>query len=327
MNKAHFFSFLFFLSIVACQSDQSKVLPASTGAFNTISVVMNNDLWNGEVGDSLRKKIAAPILGLPQEEPLFTLNQYSDKFVEGFITDSRNIVIIKKGVTPKFDIQFNRFAIPQTLIHISGSNSKAIVKVLEENAPKMVATLKKGEIIAEQKRQKAALLNPKIFANKFQIQLSVPSTYKYALQKPRFIWLKREITSGSLSLLLYQVPLETIPAKNPIAGIIAMRDSIGKLYIKGRENQSPMQTGKGYAPYWMRTKLANCKAFEVKGNWELKNDFMSGPFINYTIFDPEYNRIMVLEGFCYAPAEEKRDLMFELEAIIKSVQIIKRENL
>ena len=44
----------------------------------------------------------------------------------------------------------------------------------------------------------------------------------------------------------------------------------------------------------------------------------------YVIFDKEYNRIMVLEGFCYSPADEKRDVMFELESIIKSVQIIKR---
>lgn len=327
MNKTHFFSLFGFLFFLACQSDQGKALPVSVGDFNTISVVMNDDLWNGEVGDSLRKKIAAPILGLPQEEPLFTLNQYSDKFVEGFITDSRNIVVVKKGSKPFFDIQFNRYAQPQTLIHIVGPNSKAIVSVLEKNTTQMVATLKKGEIVALQKQQKTSLLNPKIFANKFQIQLAVPTTYKYALQKPRFIWLKKEITSGSMSLLLYQVPLETISSKNPIASIVSMRDSIGMLYIKGRENLSPMKTGQGFAPYWMRTKLANCKAFEVKGNWELKNDFMSGPFINYTIFDPEYKRVMVLEGFCYAPAEEKRDLMFELEAIIKSVQIIKRENL
>ena len=130
--------------------------------------------------------------------------------------------------------------------------------------------------------------------------------------------------SGSMSLLLYQVPLNTIKTKNPIASIIRMRDSIGKLYIKGGEAQTPMITGEGYAPYLFKIKLDNRPTFESKGTWELKNDFMSGPFINYVIFDKEYNRIMVLEGFCYSPADEKRDVMFELESIIKSVQIIKR---
>jgi hypothetical protein len=31
-------------------------------------------------------------------------------------------------------------------------------------------------------------------------------------------------------------------------------------------------------------------AYEMKGTWVLKNDFMSGPFINYTIIDKENNR-------------------------------------
>ena len=52
--------------------------------------------------------------------------------------------------------------------------------------------------------------------------------------------------------------------------------------------------------------------------------YLMGMYIEYPIFDKEYNRIMVLEGFCYSPADEKRDVMFELESIIKSVQIIKR---
>jgi hypothetical protein len=52
---------------------------------------------------------------------------------------------------------------------------------------------------------------------------------------------------------------------------------------------------------------------------------MNGPFINYAIQDKTNNRILVIEGFCYAPSKQKRDLMFELEAIIKSVQFFKKK--
>jgi hypothetical protein len=31
--------------------------------------------------------------------------------------------------------------------------------------------------------------------------------------------------------------------------------------------------------------------------------------------------VIVLEGFCYSPSKEKRDMMLELESIIKSVSI------
>ena len=301
------------------------MLRNSSGRINTISVIMNDALWNGEVGDSLRNKFAAPVLGLPKEEPLFTLNQYADKLVEGFITDSRSLLIIKKGKTTFFEIRKNKYATPQTVFHLSGTSTDTLLYLLEKHTPEMIQILKKGEIEALQKSHKGALLNPKIFENKFQIELEVPSTFQYVLQKPRLIWLKKEITSGSMSLLLYHVPLGTVSHKDPIGSIIKMRDSIGQLYIKGSGLQMPMITEKGYAPYLSTLQLDHCTTYESKGTWELKNDFMSGPFINYAIFDKEYNRIMVLEGFCYSPADDKREIMFELESIIKSVKISKRK--
>jgi len=85
-----------------------------------------------------------------------------------------------------------------------------------------------------------------------------------------------------------------------------------------------MITEEAYAPYLSKITFDSKETFETKGTWELNNDFMSGPFINYAIIDTQYNRILVLEGFCYAPSKEKRDLMHELESIIKSVEVPKK---
>ncbi|MFY8111170.1 MAG: DUF4837 family protein [Flavobacterium sp.] len=326
MNKAHFLCLLVSLVLFSCNKKQAPLLRESVGKINTIAVIMNDALWNGEVGDSLRNKLAAPVFGLPQEEPLFTINQYPDKLVEGFVTDSRTIVVVKKGVSTSFEIKKNQYATPQTVFHLTGTTNDTLLYLLEKHSAEMIRLIKEGEIQANQKSNRESLLDPKIIENKFHIRLDVPSDFEYALQKPRFIWLKKEIVSGSMSLLLYQVPLNTIQTPNPITSIIRMRDSIGKLYIKGREEQTPMITGEGYAPYWFTIKLDHRPTFETKGTWELKNDFMSGPFINYVIFDKEYNRIMVLEGFCYSPADEKREVMFALESIIKSVKISKRKH-
>ena len=43
---------------------------------NTIAVIIDDQLWKGEVGDSIRNKFASPVIGLPEEEPLFTINQF-----------------------------------------------------------------------------------------------------------------------------------------------------------------------------------------------------------------------------------------------------------
>jgi hypothetical protein len=194
MNKAHFLCLLVSLFwLVSCDKKQEPLLRGSVGKINTIAVIMNDALWNGEVGDSLRNKLAAPVFGLPQEEPLFTINQYPDKLVEGFITDSRTIVVVKKGVTTSFEIKKNQYARPQTVFHLTGSTNDTLLYLLEKHSPEMIQLIKKAEIQANQKINRESLLEPKIIENKFHIYLDVPSDFEYALQKPRFIWLNRPI--------------------------------------------------------------------------------------------------------------------------------------
>jgi hypothetical protein len=145
------------------------------------------------------------------------------------------------------------------------------------------------------------------------------------MRRKNFIWLKSEITSGNNSVLIYQLPLSSIRKATAMSSIVRSRDSIGRLYIHGTVLRSRMITEEAYSPYFSKVILAGKEAYETKGTWEMKNDFMTGPFINYAIVDKPNNRILILEGFCYAPSKEKRDLMFELESIIKSVQFLKKK--
>jgi hypothetical protein len=58
-----------------------------------------------------------------------------------------------------------------------------------------------------------------------------------------------------------------------------------------------MITEEAYSPYFFKIKLDGKLTYEMKGTWELRNDFMSGPFINYAILDEENDRCCFLEGF------------------------------
>lgn len=326
MNKVHFLCLLSIVLFFSCAKKEADIARKTSGKINTISVIISDQLWNGEIGDSIRNKLAAPVIGLPQEEPLFTINQYPDKLLEGFIRDSRAIIVVKKASENKFEIIQNQYASPQQVFHISGKTGTDILALLETNTPQIIQYIKQGEIAENQRIIKQSILDPKIIQNKFHIAIAIPATYEYVRQRSNFIWLKKEIVSGNTSLLIYQVPLNTIKNKSKkIASIIRMRDSIGGLYIRGKEANTNMITEEGYAPYLFDIRIDSKPTIETKGTWELKNDYMSGPFINYAILDKEYNRILVLEGFCYSPSQEKRDFMHELESIIKSVTVIKRK--
>ena len=285
---------------------------------------MNDFLWNGEIGDSIRKKFASPVDGLPQEEPLFTINQYPIKALDGNKTNNRNIIIIKKEEKTSYEFKENEFAKPQNVVHISGTTSAEIIKLLQENTDDIIKKVRYTEIVANQKSIAKSLLSDNVLKRKFKVEMNVPSNYHYALVRSNFVWLKKEIVSGSNSVLVYTVPLKTIlKDDNVVNSIVKMRDSVEGMFVRSKSKNAQMITEKAYSPYFESIVLDKKRAYQTKGTWELRGDFMSGCFINYAIIDRRKKRFVVVEGFCYAPSADKRDLMFELEAIIKSIKILK----
>ncbi|MGV1012810.1 MAG: DUF4837 family protein [Flavobacterium sp.] len=327
MNKAHFLLLLVAIAITSCNSKEAKPVNETSGKTNEVSVIIDDQLWNGEVGDSMRNKFASPVLGLPQEEPIFTLNQYPVKLLEGFMTNSRNIIMVKKEARSQFRIESNEYANPQVVVHISGETVQEILDTIQNNDSLIIAKIKESEIkVFQEKIKRDSLLDVAKIREKFNIQLNIPIKYKMVLHGKKFIWLKKEITSGNLSLIFYQIPFSSIKDNNnAVKRITHIRDSIGRIYIHGAVPRTRMVTEPAFSPYLSKTKIYNKPTFETKGSWELLNDFMSGPFVNYAIMDQPNHRILVIEGFCYAPSKQKRDLMFELEAIIKSVQFLKKK--
>lgn len=319
--------FLFIMVVFlafSCKEKQDTDNNKSTGKINSLSIFINDQLWNGEVGDSLRKKFAAPVDGLPQEEPLFTINQYPVKVLDGNKAISRNIIIVKKEEKNEYEFARNQFAKPQNVVQISGNNVSEIIAHIERNADSLVKIFKQTEIEKSQEIINKSLLDDEKIRKKFKISLHIPSTYNYVMEKRNFLWIKREILSGNTSIIIYKVPFKAIlKDDNIVNNIIEMRDSFAGRYVKGKNKNTRMITEESYSPYFFSTILDGRRAYETKGTWELKGDFMTGSFINYAILDRKKREFIIIEGFCYAPSTEKRDLMHELEAIIKSVKTVK----
>ena len=328
MNKALFLCLLTVFLFTSCDDGKNNLNNGETsGKINTVSVIIDDELWNGEIGDSLRNKFASPVLGLPQEEPILTINQFPVKLLEGFMYNSRNIIVVKKTSKSEYKLEENEVKNPQIVARFSGKTVQELIDSIQTNANSIVQKIKLSEIKLYQKQiQSQPLADSKLISNKFNVNLTIPAKYKVMLNVKNFIWMKKEITSGNLSIIAYELPFSSIKDNfNAVNRIIKVRDSIGFKYIHGSVPKTRMITEQAYAPFLDRIFVYGKFTFETKGNWELTHDFMGGPFLNYAIIDKENNRILILEGFCYAPSKQKRDLMFELEAIIKSVVFLKNK--
>jgi len=317
---------IFFL--ISCKNDEKsskkddRILSDSSGNINQLTVVINNQLWEGEVGEAIRENLAAPVDGLPQEEPLFSLSQIPPETFTGFVRNSRIFLKIEERGNKGMQLFEDEFSRPQTGIVIQGQSNAEIIDVINKQADSIVKLLKKTELAEKQRRIRKSLKKDDGLEEKFGINLKLPSAYRYAKDEDQFSWIRKEIPKGSMEILVYEVPINKIENDSSvIANIIKMRDSIGEAQIPGRLEDSYMITEKAYAPYLFETVIDGKFAYETRGTWEVQNDFMAGPFVNYAVKDEENDRFIILEGFVFSPSRSKRDNIFELDAILQSAKI------
>ena len=157
---------------------------------------------------------------------------------------------------------------------------------------------------------------------KLSLSVEFPSVYRIAKEEEKFYWIRKDLRTGSMNIMLLALPMDAISeGDEAVNDIIKIRDSLGRAHIPGPVDGSYMITEAAFTPFTSKTIIDNKEAIETKGTWEVKNAFMAGPFINYVIKDEVNNRLIMAEGFTFAPSVEKRDHMFELEAILRSIDI------
>lgn len=309
-----FFLIIIYL-IFSCSEENNKLLPSSNGNINNISVVINNELWDGEVGEVIRENFSRPIYGLPQIEPIFNLNHIPSRIFSGFATKSRTILKIdiseKEGLSNFKDI----YASPQRIIQITGETPEKIISIINENINSIYSSLYFSEIYEKQKRISKNLNQTLRIKNKTGVSLRFPSAYRVAKADTNFVWIRRDIETGSVNLFISKY--KNISNKP----VIEIRDSISKQNIPGPVKKSFMITDLIYKPKTEQISVGEKQIFETRGLWEIEGHFMAGPFINYCIeIDSKNNEFLMLDGFVYSPGSNKREYVFELEAIMRSLK-------
>ncbi|MBE7641667.1 DUF4837 family protein [Salegentibacter sp. BLCTC] len=312
--------------LISCNENgdkkEERILSDSSGNINQITLIIENELWEGKVGEAIRDNYAAAVEGLPQEEPMFSISQIPPETFSGFVRRNRSFISVQEGDKAEARIVKDLYARPQTGVIISGENEEELIHVINESSKKLVSAFKETEMKEKQRRIGKSLKKDGKLEEKFGLSLNFPSAYRYALEEDNFVWIRKEIPKGNMEILIYEVPINQIEADtNTIGNIIKMRDSIGKAHIPGPTKGTHMITEAAYAPYLFETEIDGKFAYETRGTWEVKGAFMAGPFLNYAIKDEANNRFLVVEGFVFSPSRGKRDNMFELDAILQSADI------
>ena len=323
MRVLKFLVFALVAVFAASCNDSSELVKQNVGGkAGEIIIVANKAEWESEPGSELRSILATPYPYLPQSEPSYTLINIPHKSFTSLFEYHRNIIILK--VDPELKAEFKAvedvWAAPQTVIMITAPTKEEATRVIADNSEQLFNIINQAErnrIMRNSKRYEDVALR-QFVADKFGGSPYFPKGYSLKKQTDNFVWISYETTYINLGIFVYRIPYKDETSVQ-LEQLMAATNDIMQENVPGMVDNSYMTISSEILPGLGVMKYKNRNFVEMRGLWEVKNDFMGGPFVIHAFYDKnDPKSIIVVEGFVYAPRYDKRDYIRQVESILYS---------
>jgi len=234
----------------------------------------------------------------------------------------------------------NKWATGQIMVYLFANDMPTLYKNVREKFPTIGRRINDFDQIKIQKSAyvygESNLLNGKV-KKLMNLDMHIPSDYELALEQSSpsklqqggqtledavpgidFIWMKRQTDKDLSNIMAYSIPY-TSKDQFKKQYIIDLVNQVGKDYISSTIEGSYLIVNDVDLPVFKTDLTINGSyAVEIRGVWEMENDFMGGPFISYLIHNEKEGRLVLLSGFIYAPSQDKRNYMQEVAVVLKN---------
>lgn len=321
-------AFLMLMSILllaSCNSkpkDREKYLPNITGNAGEVLVVINKGYWEGELGSTLREILAGEYPYLPQREAYFKLFNATPGGFTGSYLLHRNIVIV--NVSPEVDttgirMSRNSWAKPQIIVTVSATTPEEASELISDNRELIINTIEQAErdrLIASSKKYEDKEVRMAVTEN-IGGSPYFPTGFTIKKNTPEFMWISQETTYVNQGILIFKFPYTDAEQLSPEY----LKDKIYNLWqanVPGMRENSYMTFNKVIEPGFRNIEYQGNTMVEMRGLWEVENDYMGGPFVCHIFPDRNRENIIILNAFVYAPKYDKRKYLRQVESIIYS---------
>ncbi|WP_372751651.1 DUF4837 family protein [Labilibaculum sp.] len=306
----------------SCKKSTQGLRPVVTGTAGEIVVIVNDALYEGSIGDTLKSILNDTQIGLPQDEPLFDILQLSHNEFSSMFKTHRSILDLRvssKVKENKIAVKDAFYAKTQSFMKIEAKSKKEMIQLLTDNRNKIIAYFHVGERERKIKVFKKNVVQ-EIYENlkkREEFVLSFPSGYTINKQVDDFLWISKETPSTSQGMFIYSFDYISEDSFTK-EEILRKRNSFSRKYVPGPKEGSFMTTEENFPISNRQFEFHGNYAVETRGLWKVENDFMGGPFLNITFLDQKNNRVICMDAYVYYPNHDKRELLRELEAIMYS---------
>lgn len=320
-------AFAIVLTLASCSEEKKRkaLLPNISGKAGEIIIVIDKGDWEGNVGNALRDSLACEAPFLPQREPLFTLVNVPQNAFNNMFQIHRNIIVmnINPSVTePGVVIRKDVWATPQTVAYVNAIDKDSAVMLIKENSAKLAAVFEQAErdrIIRNIKKYEELKLAP-VVENMIGGSPHFPSSYKLKKRTSDFIWIEYAIQGVTQGVLIYKYPVVEGEQMLSLDSIIENSNEMLKNNVPGMFENTYMAIEDFAKPSIEYKRYKGLDFAEVRGFWEVVNDFMGGPFVSHAFYSQDGKDVIVLQAFVYAPKYDKRQYLRQVESILYSFE-------
>jgi len=328
-KNAFYFSFLLLLAtslLFSCKKSGIrgiKVDNFSSGKAGEVILVLDKKYASESVLSYIEEVLGQPQPALNQIEPMFDVLRFDNKDFSSHFQRHRSIVqfdINPNFASNTFNMEENAWARPQVHIHFRGNSVDSLLVLFKQHEREIIKTLYINDLKRVQyfiATTNNAFIEKKI-KEKFGIQVTVPNTYSIAREEDDFMWLRFRTIRNDRFIIIYKTSCNDLSRR----GLIDARNDKTKAYIPGSVlNSYPIVAEVYQFPlYNENVAIGTITGAELRGLWESVNDKMGGPFYHFSFLDKTAENVISVDGFVYAPEEDKRDYLREVEAIVKTVK-------
>ncbi len=305
----------------------SLLTPKSSGNPYEVMVVCDDSVYQGFAGKALQTILDKSLLGLPQAEPQFHKSHITEKHYNHITNIFRNIVKINIGreyTMAKMKIDKDVHSTPQLIITIQGPNQVVTSQYITEHTKDIVSLISTTEIntAANEFYYEHNVKFAKKVKEMFDCNFYIPVDIKKMKVGKDFIWASNDGISSIQNICIYSLPYvsEKMLTRNPY---IALRNKVMADNIAGEHEGAVMSTNSEFV--WTKNiSVRGDYAMEARGLWEMTTEAMGGPFVSHSRIDTVNNRIIVVEGFVFAPDKMKRTMIRRLEAALYTLELPKK---
>jgi hypothetical protein len=282
---------------------------------------MPDHLWQGEAGEAFRELYLADQEGLPQSEAYFDVNRVEPKDMNKMLRHTKSIMWVEPSDTSFVKMQKDLWARPQRIVRITAPSSKAITESIRASAKQIISAFKKHDMGVIQSRLKKSSY---AYTHENMKKMGIKSMLMHKGFDPTLDKEGLKIFATKTVRTVQYVLVSERPMTEGLVSVddvITHRDSLGKHYFEGTYEGSYMTTETIIPPTISNTEISGMFALETRGLWRMEGDFMGGPFLSYTIYDEKNDRILTIESLLYGPTAQKRNVVLEMEAMMRSIKL------